>query len=405
MAESLRDQLAANFDKIVTVPDGGVDVPVETVDTPTVDVQAPPSSRIAEAPKTSTKPASAPAAKPAVAATGEEKLRDPSTGQFVKAEDAPKVKAEAPLGTAAKIHPAKPPEPGSPQAQAALPQAPAKPRPPRPSSWKKEYWDQWEKLDPSLAEYLHTRESQYAAGVSAYKAEAEAAKPVMEAMQPFMGELQQHRIDPSRWISELGHVHRVLALGAPAQKLQTLTRVAQAYGVPLQALYDPQAQQAYLQQGQFQPPVAPLPQQPQQRPLTAEEAEKLFQQKFLEADSQRELERFAADTAKHQHYDEVRNTMAQLLEANLADDLESAYDAALRHPRHASLFEAIQQQDRNAQDEQRRAAEAARVLKAKGKAVSPASATPSGPGAEEKPKGLRSNLEASFDAVMGGGRV
>ena len=397
MAESLRDQLAANFDKIVTSP-GGDDAPVETVvvadDTP-AQPASPPSSRIAEAPKSATKPAAAPA-------TGEDRPRD-AEGKFVKAEEAPK-KQEA-VGTAAKIHQAKPADPGSPQAQAALPQVAAKPRPPRPSSWKKEYWDQWEKLDPTLAEYLHTRESQYASGVSAYKAEAEAAKPVMEAMQPFMGELQQHRIDPSRWITELGHVHRTLALGAPAQKLQTLARVAQVYGVPLQALYDQQAQQQYLAQGQFQQPVAPLPQQPQQQPLTAEAAEKLFQKKFLEADSQREIERFAADTAKHQHYDEVRNTMAQLLEANLADDLDSAYETALRHPRHAQLWDSIQQQDRAAQDEQRRAAEAARVLKAKGKAVSTATATPSGTSAEEKPKGLRSALEASFDAVVGGSRV
>ena len=399
MAESLRDQLAANFDKIVTAPEGdNAETVVTTDDTPSSIGSAPAPSKIAEA-----KPATPAVKTTAVPAAGDEKPRDPETGKFVKTEDAKK--QEAPLGTAAKIHQAKPTDPGSPQAQAALPAAAPKARPPRPSSWKKEYWDQWEQLDPSLAEYLHTRESQYASGVSAYKAEAEQAKPIMEAMQPFMGELQQHRIDPSRWISELGHVHRVLALGAPAQKLQTLARVAQAYGVPLQALYDQQAQQQYLQQGQFQQPVAPLPQQPQQQPLTAEAAEKLFQQKFLEADSQREIERFAADAVKHKHYEEVRNTMSQLLEANLADDLESAYETALRHPRHAALWASIQEQDRASQEEARRQQEQQRVQKAKGKAVSTASATPSGNSSEEKPKGLRSSIESAFEQHAGGGRV
>lgn len=404
MAESLRDQLAANFDKITTSNSGGggdapVDAPIEPAAPATPAV--PPSSRIAAA----TPAAPKPAVKPTAAAPTDDRPRD-AEGKFVKAEDAPAAKTAAPVGTAAKIHPAKPPEPGSPQAQAALPAAaPVKQRPPRPSSWKKEYWDQWEQLDPSLAEYLHTRESQYASGVSAYKAEAEQAKPIMEAMQPFMSELQQHRIEPGRWITELGHVHRILALGAPAQKLQTLARVAQAYGVPLQALYDQQAQQAYLQQGQFQQPVAPLPQQPQQRPLTAEEADKLFQQKFLEVDSQREIERFAADATKHPHYDEVRQTMSQLLEANLADDLESAYDAALKHPRHAALWQQIQEQDRAAQEEARRQQEQQRVLKAKGKAVSTASATPSGGNSEDKPKGLRSSIESAFEQHAGGGRV
>jgi hypothetical protein len=392
MAESLRDQLAANFDKITTVDalEDTAAPAAPVVDTPVPAV--PPSSRIAEAPK----PA---AAKPAAPVTDDDRPRGPD-GKFIPKEDAP---AKEPVQTAAKIH--KAPAPGSPQAEAALSQAPAlpaKPRPQRPSSWKKEYWEHWDKLDPALAEYLHTRESQYASGVSAYKAEAETAKPIMEAIQPFLPELKQHNLEPTRWITELGHIHRTLALGAPAQKLQTLARVAQAYGVPLQALYDQQAQQQYLAQGQFQ---QPLPPPPQQAMLTRADAERLFQEQFVQIDADRDLQRFAADAEKHPHYEELRETMSGLLQADLAEDLESAYQAALRHPRHSDLWNAIQQQDRAAQEEQRKAAEAQRVLKAKGKAVSPQSATPSGPGSEDKPKGLRSNIESAFDAVVGGARV
>jgi hypothetical protein len=392
MAESLRDQLAANFDKITTV-DAKEDTAAPA--TPVADTPAPaspPSSKIAEAPK----PA---AAKPAATIADDDRPRGPD-GKFIQKEDAP---AKEPIPSAAKIH--KAPAPGSPQAEAALPQAPtlpAKPRPARPSSWKKEYWEHWDKLDPALAEYLHTRESQYASGVSTYKAEAEASKPLMEAMQQFIPELKQHNIEPTRWITELGHVHRMLALGTPAQKLQTLNTVLRAYGVPVQALFDQNAQQQYLQQGQFQQPLQ-LP--PQQAMLTRADAERLFQEQFVQVDADRELQRFAADAEKHPHYEELRETMSGLLQANLAEDLESAYQAALRHPRHSDLWNAIQQQDRAAQEEQRKAAEAQRVLKAKGKAVSPQSATPSGPGSEDKPKGLRSNLESAFDSVVGGARV
>ena len=392
MAESLRDQLAASFDKVTT--GGGDDAPIEPAITdttapskPAPSAAQPPSSRIVEAPKHD-------------AAT--DKARDPKTGKFV---EEPKPAAQVAIPSAAKVHKAPTAEPGSPQAQAALPEnaaaAPIKQRPQRPSSWKKEYWDHWEKLDPDLAQYLHTRESQFASGVSAYKAEAEQAKPIMEAMQPFMAELQQHNIEPTRWISELGHVHRILALGNPAQKLQTLANVARSYGVPLQALYDQQAQQQYLQQGQFQQPLQP-PQAPQQRMLTAADAEALFQQKFMEVDSNREIQRFEADAEKHPHYVEVRNTMAQLLEANLADDLESAYQAALKHPRHEALLQQVQEQERAAQEEARRAAEAQRVQKARAKAVSSQSSTPTAPNADDKPKGLRSNIEAAFEAHAGG---
>jgi ATP-dependent exoDNAse (exonuclease V) beta subunit len=221
----------------------------------------------------------------------------------------------------------------------------------------------------------------------------------MEAMQQFIPELKQHNVEPTKWITELGHVHRMLALGTPAQKLQTLQTVLRAYGVPVQALFDQNAQQQYLQQGQFQQPLQ-MPQQ--QQPLTREEAQKLWTEQFVQTEADRDLQRFAADAEKHPHYEELRETMSGLLQANLAEDLESAYQAALRHPRHSALWDEIQQQDRAAQEEQRKAAEAQRVLKAKGKAVSPQSATPSGLGSEDKPKGLRSSIESAFEAHAGG---
>lgn len=393
MSESLRDQLAASFDKIVPAQD---DAPSDApaMDTPSEPAQpaAPSPSRITEAPKyVAPKPAAAPAA-------DDDRPRGPD-GKFIPKEEAAKA---APQPSAAKVHPAKPAAPGTPQAEAALPQAaPAKPRPARPSSWKKEYWDHWEKLDPALAEYLHTRESQFASGVSAYKAEVDAAKPVMEAMNQFLPELKQHNIEPTKWISELGNVHRMLALGTPAQKMQTLAHVAQAYGVPLQAFSDQTVQQQYLAQGQFRAPYQP-PAQPQQQPLTREEAMKLWQEQFVETQTQTEIQRFAADTAKHPHYEEVRETMAGLLQANLAADLESAYAKALRMPEYEHLIAADRQQREAAEAEARRAAEAQRLVKARAKAVSPASATPSGPGSEDKPKGLRSNIEAAFEAHAGG---
>ena len=138
MAGSLREQLEANLDKITTsaeVVDTPVDAPAETV------AAEPHPSSIAEAPK------------PTPASHLDGRPRDPETGKFVPKEDAPKQE----VLTAAKVHKApaapavQPQAPGSPQAQAALPQQAQKPRPPRPSSWKKEYWDHWEKIDPSLA--------------------------------------------------------------------------------------------------------------------------------------------------------------------------------------------------------------------------------------------------------------
>ena len=392
MAESLRDQLAANYDKIVSAEPVNTGAEVDAVDT-TTEVVADATiadggtpSRIGAEPKESKVSEAKPDAL-------DDRPRGPD-GKFIPKEEAKPVDTKA-IPSAAKVHPAKPPV-----AAPVVSPVEARPRPQRPSSWKKEYWEHWDKLDPSLAEYLHTRESQFASGVSAYKAEVEAAKPVMEAMNQFLPELKQHNIEPGRWINELGNVHRMLAMGTPQQKMQTLAHVAQAYGVPLQAFSDQQAQQQYLAQGQFRAPYQP-PQPQAQQPLTREEAMKLWQEQFLQTSTQKEIESFAADTAKHKHYDEVRNTMSGLLQANLADDLESAYQAALLMPKHSHLREADQQQERQAQEEARKRQEQERVMKARAKAVSPASATPSG-SADEKPKGLRAALESSFEQHASG---
>lgn len=396
MSESLRDQLSANFDKIVTVPE----VEAEPSAPAEVDTPAPSESHIADAVPAESK-IGKPEATPAAPADDRPRRAD---GTFLSKEEAEKLAKDtkpAPVPSAAKVHPAKAPVAQAPAAAPAVAAAPAKPRPPRPSSWKKEHWDKWDTLDPALAEYLHTRESQFASGVSTYKAEVDAAKPIMEAMNQFIPELKQHNIEPTKWISELGNVHRMLALGTPQQKMQTLAHVAQAYGVPLQAFSDQSIQQQYLAQGQFRAPYQP-PSQPQSQPLTREEAMKLWQEQFVQTQTQTEIERFAADTAKHPHYEEVRETMAGLLQANLAADLESAYAKALRMPEYEHLVAAERQQREQQEAEARKQAEQQRVAKARAKASSPASSTPSGPGAEDTPKGLRSQLSENFDRVMGG---
>ena len=380
MSESLRDQLAANLDKIVARD--------TTDETPAVPVE--PSS-IAEAPA-EPRPSKITTAPPATEATAvpDGRARNPDGTFAEKPKEAPKG-----AGAAPKASTPQPPPPATGATAAAVPAA-AKARPQRPSSWKKEFWPHWETLDPSLAEYLNTRESQFASGVSTYKAEAEAAKPLVEAIAPFMPLLQQHQIDPGQWIRNLGSAHQRLVMGSPHEKLQLFAKLADDYGIPLQALYDQGAQQQYLSQ-----PHYPQPQPQSPNVLTRAEAEKFFEQKYQEKSSLQEIDRFSASD-KHPHFDEVRETMAGLLQANLADDLESAYQAALRHPRHTELWNAVQEQERSADETKRREQEAARLAQAKGKAVSTRSSTPSAPAGSEKPKGLRAQIEAAAEQHLSG---
>lgn len=387
MGESLRDQLAANLDKIETRP---AEEEVVVADVPAAE----PAEHVAAT------PSDAPLAKAPESAVSDRPRG--ADGKFIEKKTEP-VPAAAKTGT--------PPHPNAGiKAQPAGAAPAARPAPQRPSSWKKDYWAHWDKLTQAqqlapeeasaLAAYIAERESQYQQGVSTYKGEWERAKPILDALQPYAPLLEQHGIAPQAWISNMGAAHRELALGGPQQKIARFAWLAQQYGVPLAALTDEAARTQYLQSA----PVAQQPPQAAQPVLTVEQARALFQQEYQAQAVQSDVQRFAQDKEKYPHFEAVRETMAQLLDAKLADDLPSAYDAALRHPRHSELWTAIQEQERAATAQANAAAAAKTVAAAKGKAVSVRTATPSAP-ATERPKDRRSALESAYDEVMGGARV
>lgn len=283
----------------------------------------------------------------------------------------------------------------------ATPEVPAKPRPPRPSSWKKEYWDHWEKIDPTLAEYLNQRENEFAKGVSTYKNEWDQVRPIAEAMAQFTPLLQQHNIKPEVWVTNLGNAHKQLATGTPEQKLSMFLKLAQDYQVPVQNLF---------QQGQdgliyFNPQVQPYQQAPQPQVEIASEVKKVL----LEQSTAQEIHQFATATddkgqLKHPHFEAVRATMQGLLQAELATDIADAYKQALKHPRHSDIYAAIQQQEQAAEAERKAQEQRDAVARARQKVISPKTSTPS-VADTGKTKGVRAAIENAYDSVVGGGRV
>ena len=193
----------------------------------------------------------------------------------------------------------------------------------------------------------------------------------------------------------MGQAHHSLVFGNPQQKLQMFAKLAQDYGVPLQALYDPQAQQQFLSQQMTQPPV----QQPDVRALVQEQMTEVLSKQELQ---QFEAARDGAGNPLYPHYETVRNTMAQLLESGAAQDLKSAYDKAIRL--HDDIWEAEQKAKQAAAQKADQEARAKQVAQAKAAAVSPRTATP-GAEAVKTTKGIRSAVEAAVEAHTGGGRV
>ena len=265
----------------------------------------------------------------------------------------------------------------------------------RPSSWKKEYWDKYDALDPELRNYILQREGEFATGVSTYKSEAAAAKTLRDAVEPFMPELQRHGIDPAQWIRNLGNAHQTLALGSPQAKLAMFQRLAQDYGVPLQYLVPDQQGQTQ----QIDPTIQYLTQNLQG--LQQQWQQFQSQQQALEqAQINSTIDEFKADTAKHPHFEALRQPMAALLQSGQAQNLDEAYDKALwmSPDTRAQVLAAQQQRDVASKTE----AERAKVSKAKAQAVSPRSSTPGAQSANATAKkGLRDMLSEAFEGQSG----
>jgi hypothetical protein len=270
-------------------------------------------------------------------------------------------------------------------------QSPAVAAPTRPSSWKKDYWADYDKIateNPKLADYLNQREREYATGVSTYKAEAENARQINDAIAPFLPNLQKHGMEPTQWIRALGSAHEQLALGTPQQKVQTFAALLNQYGVDPQHLFQ-------IMSGQ-QPN---FPQQPAYQPP---DIERIVEAKLTQKEVNNEYQRFVSEAPeKYPHFEAVKETMAGLLQAELAQDYASAYEAAIRHPRHADIWEAQQTAQREANVAAEREKSQATVRSARSKAISTPSSTPSGAIAKVNGKqGLRDTLSEVFDSTM-----
>lgn len=267
----------------------------------------------------------------------------------------------------------------------------------RPSTWKKELEPHWGTLAPEVQDEILRREGDFAKGVSTYKQEWDRARPLLEAIAPYAPTLQRFNIAPEQMVQRLFGAHERLSLGSPQDKLAMFAQLARDYQVPIEQLL-------VQQDGQMQlnPNLRAPVQQPPQVDVQAEVRKAILQERSLSAVQEFEQARDSQGNPRYPHYQQVRDTMAGLLQAGLAADLPSAYEAALRHPQHSDIWEAMQQQQREA-EETRKREEAKRIADhARRQNVSPRSQPLTGalPGAEAK--GRREALAAAFDAVATG---
>jgi len=257
-----------------------------------------------------------------------------------------------------------------------------------PSSWKKDYWGHWDKVATNpelspLADYIEQRESEFAKGVSTYKEEATKARALQDAIAPFIPDMQKYGVQPEVEIRNLLNAHHTLIQADPQQRLQMFAKLATDYGVPLQALtgqnYDPQSAQLMQDLNALKSQFGQIYQTQQQRE---------------QAEIASKIEDFKANAP---HFEELRNSMAGILQAGMAKDLKDAYDKALRL--NDDLWKAEQARQAEAAEKERLTKLAAK----KATAVSPKSSAPTGrPGGVSGGKDLRSILGAAFEQHTNG---
>lgn len=263
-------------------------------------------------------------------------------------------------------------------------------RPEPPKSWKAEQRAHWDKLDPTVAQYIHQREAEQAKGFEEYRNRVE---PIVQQIQPHIDELRQQGVQPEMVVRDLLHTRRLLATGDEATKIQTLVNVAHACGIPLQQMLQ---QSAALPQ-HMQHHIDPNVMQAQQRARDLEFQMAQHQQSQhaqMQAAAQAEVENFKSS---HPYVEQLGPQMQQLLQAGLATDLDSAYSKALRL--NDELFTKSQATQREATEKQRRIDADKAAKAAKANAVSTRTATPGQVAAATSgaAKGRRAALEESFD--------
>ena len=216
------------------------------------------------------------------------------------------------------------------------------------AAWKKPAQEALRALPPETQQYIVEREQQFHKGIQQYKEDAHKGRTLGNAIAPHMEYLQQLQVAPEVAVSKLIETERRLRTSDPETKAKEFVRLAHDYGIDLNSLtsvpFDPYHHNLEQRLAQQQ---AALEQITQSRQM-AEQAQ-LGQT----------IEQFAQT---HEHFDDVRETMADLLDKGFASDLNDAYAKAVRL--NDDVFSRVSQQPTQQVNPIQRANEAAKAAKA-----------------------------------------
>jgi hypothetical protein len=249
-----------------------------------------------------------------------------------------------------------------------------------PASWKKDYHEAWTTADPKLKEYAWKREEEMKAGVQPLLSKAQFADQMQQAIEPYMQNIRGLGIEAPQAVKALMEADNVLRHGSPQQKQQYFAQLAQQYGINMG---DVQMQPTDPNFFAIQNELA----QVRGEVLNWKQAQETAQNQAL-------LQEINQFQTKAEYFEEARPTMIQLLNSGVAQDLQDAYDKAIRLDN--DLFTKHQQASQGQADAAKREASNKAAKAARAAAVSVKSSTP-GAATNTKAQDRRSMLMQQFD--------
>ena len=258
------------------------------------------------------------------------------------------------------------------------PEPPVWERPP--ASWKKDYHEAWTTADPKLKEYAWKREEEMRAGVQPLLSKAQYADQMQQAIEPYMNNIRGLGIEAPQAVKALMEADNVLRHGSPQQKQAYFAQLAQQYGINM----------GEVQTQPIDPNFYAI-----QNELAQVRGEVLnWKQQQEAAQNQALLQEINQFQTKAEYFEEARPTMIQLLNSGVAQDLDDAYQKAIRLDN--DLFTKHQQALQGAADAAKREASNKAAKAARAAAVSVKSSTP-GAATATKAQDRRSMLMQQFD--------
>lgn len=269
------------------------------------------------------------------------------------------------------------------------PVTPAKPHDAYPNTWRRELADAWKTLPEPVREEIHRREGDFHNGIRQYRDAAQFGQGLAQEMLPYQQIMQQRGVQPRELVRDIMGTLNTFATGSDEQKAQALLRVAQDYGINLDAV-------TTLRQRApdgVAPALAPVLQRIHRVESTLE-AQAQEREQLQREEDEANVQRFINDP-KNEHAKTCAKEMAALLTSGEARDLQEAYDKALwLNPQTRAALLAKQDQER----QEREATEAANARKAAGVNV-PRRGTPP---VARKPGTMEDTIRETYRELMPG---